>query len=149
MHEYSKKIIWIFNFLNIHFVKKYSKTSWIFKIFMNIHDIQVGTIPRWSWTKKLRYKIRRQYVVDVRYKQLCHILCHHPRNRIHCVCLDTCKYSDPAQNDRMRPWVPLSEEFAICRRWIPSEFYGLNCPLHEDALAQRADGRASCSFLVE
>ena len=38
--------IWIFNFLNIHFVKKNSKMSWIFMIFMNIHDIQEGTIPR-------------------------------------------------------------------------------------------------------
>ena len=28
--------------------KKYSKLSWIFMIFVNIHDIQVGTIPRWS-----------------------------------------------------------------------------------------------------
>ena len=52
MHEYSKIykfwiFSWIFNFLNIHLVEKYLKTSWIFKIFMNIHDIQVGTIPRW------------------------------------------------------------------------------------------------------
>ena len=41
--------IWIFNFLNIQFVKKYSKMSWIFMIFINIHDIQVGTIPRSLW----------------------------------------------------------------------------------------------------
>ena len=38
------RFIRIFNFLNIHFVKKNSKTSWIFMIFMNIHDIHVGMI---------------------------------------------------------------------------------------------------------
>ena len=49
MHEYSKfeylfeySTFWIFILWN-----KYSKkTSWMFKIFMNILNIQVGVIPR-------------------------------------------------------------------------------------------------------
>ena len=42
-----KNIIFEYYLNIIYFVKKYSKMSWIFMIFMNIHDIQVGTIPRW------------------------------------------------------------------------------------------------------
>ena len=51
MHEYSKNVIFEYLFEYSTFWifilwKKKSKTSWIFKIFMNIHDIQVGMIPR-------------------------------------------------------------------------------------------------------
>jgi len=48
-----KKIEYLFEYSTfwIFFVKKNSKTSWIFMIFMNIHDIQVGTIPRCAHLK--------------------------------------------------------------------------------------------------
>ena len=49
-----KKYAWIFKKIEYSTFwisilwKKIQKMSWIFMIFMNIHDIQVGTIPRCS-----------------------------------------------------------------------------------------------------